>query len=148
MDTELARFNPFRPPPTKVPWRRLGRYLRQARLRQVLRHDEAVPRIEVEVTESAHHFTIRAALPGTPQDEIVVSLEGNTVYILAGASRASAGRDSGGQLLAERHTVEQWRAITLRHAIERRGARASFDNGVLELVLRKRPPATHVLAVQ
>ncbi len=141
MQTELARFNPFRPLPSLLPWRRVGTYLHRVRLGRVLRHFDAVPRIAVTVSEDAQHYTIRASLPGATPDQILVSLDDRTVCILVRSSYSKRRVVGGATVLKEGFSGEQFRAVSLRHPVRQQGARASFDDGVLQLVLRKGAPA-------
>ena len=93
----------------------------------------AVP-IDLWDTPEAYH--LRADLPGLTPEAIDISVTGDTVQ-LAGEIKPSTDVTQDGWLRQERRFGKFQRAFTLPVQIDPNKVEATFNNGVLELVLHK-----------
>jgi len=93
----------------------------------------AVP-VDLWETNDAYH--LRADLPGLMPDDIDINVTADTVQI-AGETKASADAASEGWLRQERRAGRFQRAFTLPVQIDPNKVRATFEHGVLDLVLTK-----------
>ena len=90
------------------------------------------PPVDVEETPDA--FVLRADLPGVPQKDVKVSVEGDTVTI-RGQRTAAAG--TGTSLRSERTFGAFERSFTLGAPVRTDQVRAVYRDGVLEVTLPK-----------
>ena len=97
--------------------------------------------IKVDVKESATDYTVHAEMPGIAKDDIDVQIDGNRVSISGEVKRESEKKDGERVLRSERYYGSVARAFTLASEIDDAKAQASFENGVLTLVLPKRAVA-------
>jgi HSP20 family protein len=97
--------------------------------------------IKVDVKESATDYTVHAEMPGIAKDDIDVQIDGNRVSISGEVKRESEKKDGERVLRSERYFGSVARAFTLASEIDDTKAQASFENGVLTLVLPKRAVA-------
>jgi HSP20 family protein len=148
MELGLTRFNPFRKHQHAGPLHRFGDYMHALRLKRLLRHYEAEPRIRVDVSETAQAYTIRAEIPGVAKGDIEVEIDGNTVSLLARTRRESDAGAEDSFVCAERYVGQQYRSFTLDHDIDEALASASYNDGVLELLLPKKAASATLIEVQ
>ncbi len=97
--------------------------------------------IKMDVKEGDKDYTLHAELPGVSKDDIHVTLEGNTVAVSAEIKKASEEKEGDKVLRSERYYGKVHRSYALGQEVDEAGARAKFENGVLELVLPKKAPA-------
>ena len=103
----------------------------------------------MDVREDDKAYTVHAELPGVKKEDINVSIDGNQVSI--GAEVKSQEEEKQGEkvLRTERHYGKVYRAFSLDQEVDQEGAKAKYENGVLELTLPKRvTSATRRLTVQ
>lgn len=93
----------------------------------------AVP-IDLWETPDAYH--LRADLPGLTAEDIDINVTGDTVA-LSGELKPTADVTSDGWLRQERRIGKFGRSLTLPVQIEAGKVEATFQNGVLDLVLPK-----------
>jgi HSP20 family protein len=109
---------------------------------------ELPAQIKMDVKEDDAAYTIHAEIPGVKKDDINVNVDGDTVSISAEVCRES-GKEGEKWLHSERHYGKVYRSFTLGHDVDESGAKAKFDNGVLELTLPKKAvSATRRLAIE
>jgi HSP20 family protein len=99
------------------------------------------PMMRMDVAEAAAGYTVKAELPGVAKDDVVVSIDGNTVSITAEVKREKEEKDGGKVLRRERYVGSVARSMTMPEDIDVDRAEAAFDNGVLTLTLPKAPGA-------
>ncbi len=93
----------------------------------------AVP-VDLWETNDAYH--LRADLPGLRPEDIDINATQDMVQI-TGETKAPSDVASDGWLRQERHAGRFQRAFTLPLQIDPNGVRATFEHGVLDLVLPK-----------
>jgi HSP20 family protein len=120
----------------------------------------------VDVREDADHIYVEAELPGFRKEDVDVTLENNTLTIIAeraeertdgrggngngGQPQAQAARAQGGQgqqqqagpqgnwLLRERRYNRFQRSFTLPDSVDEQSVNAKLNDGVLTITLNKR----------
>ena len=94
--------------------------------------------IRLDVKEGDKDYMLHAELPGVGKDDIHVTLEGNTVAVSAEVKKNSEEKEGDKVLRSERYYGKVYRSLSLGQEVDETGARAKFENGVLELVLPKK----------
>ena len=92
--------------------------------------------VPVDLWDTPEAYHLRADLPGLTPDAIDISVTGDTVQ-LAGEIKPSTDVTQDGWLRQERRFGKFQRAFTLPVQIDPNKVEATFNNGVLELVLHK-----------
>ncbi len=106
-------------------------------------------KIKMDVKESDKDYTVHAELPGVGKDDIHVTLEGNTVAVSAEIKKNSEQKEGDKVLRSERYYGKVYRSFALGQDVDEAGARAKFENGILELTLPKKAvSAARKLAIQ
>ena len=95
---------------------------------------------EVEVFQRNNELTIRADLPGLKRDEVTVEVAENAVTI-QGERKREHSEEREGFYRTERSYGSFSRTIPLPEGAITEQAKASFDNGVLEITMPT-PPAS------
>jgi HSP20 family protein len=99
--------------------------------------------IRVDVKENADAYVVQAELPGVKKEDIEVEVEGNEVTLRAQARREEVAKDDGQKWLrVERRFGAAERHLALPQEIDEGKAQARFADGVLELTLPKKAPAS------
>jgi HSP20 family protein len=110
---------------------------------------EQAVRIKMDVKEDDKSYTVHAEIPGVRKEDIQVAIEGNQVSISAEVRREKEEKQGEKVLRSERYYGRAYRAFSLGQDVDQEGARAKYDNGVLELTLpKKSAAATRRLTVQ
>ena len=95
-------------------------------------------KMKLDVKEDDKAFTVHAEIPGVKKDDIHVHVDGDVVSIAAEVHRESERKDGEKVLHSERYYGKVYRSFTLGQDVDENGAKARFDNGVLELSLPKK----------
>lgn len=94
----------------------------------------------VDVSEDDEQFTVRAELPGVKKEDISVTLE-NGVLTIGGETRAESetkeGKEGERYIRQERRYGKYLRSLRLGAHIDEHKIKATYKDGVLELVLPK-----------
>jgi HSP20 family protein len=93
---------------------------------------------KVDVTESESSYTIAADLPGVKKEDINVAVDRGTVMISAKLEKASEVKEGDRVIRRERYSGSMQRAFTLDSNIDTEKIDASFQDGVLRVVLPKK----------
>ncbi|TAA23885.1 MULTISPECIES: Hsp20/alpha crystallin family protein [Pseudoxanthomonas] len=97
-----------------------------------------VPRVDVK--EEANRFVIFADLPGVDLDAIEVQMDKNVLSIRGERAAPEAGEEARFTRQERRHGAFA-RSFTLPETADAEGIVATARNGVLEVVIPKRPEA-------
>ncbi len=97
--------------------------------------------IRIDVSESDGEYKVAAELPGVSKDDINVQIDGNRVSISAEVKSEKETRDGERVLRRERYRGAISRSFALANEIDEGRASASYENGVLNLILPKKEPA-------
>ena len=92
--------------------------------------------LAVDVEETPEAFLIQASVPGIKEDDVSITLHGDTVTI-SGERKDTHTGESGRWLIRERQTGRFQRSITLPGAVKVDEAEADFTDGVLSITLPK-----------
>jgi HSP20 family protein len=122
------------------PFPDIGNLLRDLSLAPVLRDLEQAPRMKVDIEETDQAYILRADVPGANREDIMVTVDGNTVSITANVEQDRM-EPNGRMLSLERVYGEEYRTFTLPQDIDESKAEARIENGVLVLTLPKKTGA-------
>lgn len=105
--------------------------------------------MRMDMKEGDKDYTVHAELPGVKKEDIHVTIDGNTVSVSAEVKKQTEEKEGDKVLRSERYFGKVFRSFHLGQEVDEAGAKAKFDNGVLELVLPKKAPvATRKLAIE
>src|SRR5690348_15102827 len=103
---------------------------------------EPSPRaVRLDVREKEGAYVVHAEIPGVKKDDIRIEIEGNEVVIGAETRREQEAKD-GKWLHVERRFGKLERRFSLPQELDDARAEARFADGVLELTLPKKAPAS------
>ena len=91
----------------------------------------------VDVAEHDHEYVVKAELPGVKKDDIDVTLENGLLTISAESKQESVGKEKGRIIRQERRYGKYVRRLRLDTEIDEKKVKASYADGMLELVLPK-----------
>lgn len=94
--------------------------------------------IRMDVKEGEKEFTVHAEMPGIAKEDIHITLDGGMVSISAEAKKSAEHKEGDKLLRSERYFGKVYRRFSLGQEVDETGAKAKFDNGVLELTLPKK----------
>jgi HSP20 family protein len=92
--------------------------------------------VPVDLWETKDSFHLRADVPGVTPDQLEINATSDSISI-AGEVKGRTDTTDDGWLRQERRVGKFQRAFTLPIAIDPTKVEATFDNGVLQLVLPK-----------
>lgn len=99
------------------------------------------PEMRVDVKENEDHYAVLAELPGIGKEDINVSIDGQLVSISAERKQEKEVKEGERVLRTERYFGKVSRSFQLGQEVDEATARASFTDGVLELILPKKAPS-------
>jgi HSP20 family protein len=120
-----------------MPFPDIGNLLRGVSLAPVLRELEQAPRMQVDIEETDQAYILRADVPGADREDITVTVDGNTVTVMANVMQ-QRGDEGRNMILSERVYGEEYRVFTLPQEVDESKAEARMENGVLVLTLPKK----------
>lgn len=135
----LARWDPFRELAPFASFPEVGSYFGELPFRPLTAAYEPVPVMRVDVTENEAAYTVKAEIPGMKKEDIAVSVDGKTVSITAEVKREKEVEGAEKSLCNERYYGMVSRMLTLPFDVNPSKAEASYDGGVLTLMLPKAP---------
>lgn len=92
----------------------------------------------MDVYEEGNNYVVDATLPGVKPEDVDISLQGNTLTIRG--SVANPGQKEGRHYLLQEITGGEFtRTISLPAEIDANNVDATFNHGVLHLILPKAP---------
>jgi HSP20 family protein len=106
------------------------------------------PEIRLDMKETEKAYMIHAEIPGVKKEDIEVSIDGNLVTLRAEVKREKEEKGET-MLRSERYYGAMTRSFTLATDVDEKAATAKYTDGVLELMLPKKPgSASRKLTVQ
>lgn len=133
----ITRFDPFGEMVRFDPFRDLESMFRVPRAAWRAMPAE-MPEITMDVSEDEQAYRVKAEVPGVRKEDIKVAIDGNQVSISTEVKKETEERKGEKVIRSERYYGNQHRAFTLPQEVDTGKALATYDNGVLELVLPKR----------
>ncbi|MGX9460045.1 Hsp20/alpha crystallin family protein [Shewanella sp. A14] len=91
----------------------------------------------VNINEKEDHYDITADLPGVDKKDLQVSLDGDVLTIEATTTKENEETDNGRVIRKERRSGKYVRRFTLGGKPNEEDIKASFNNGVLQLLVPK-----------
>jgi HSP20 family protein len=89
---------------------------------------------QVDIVERDGNMIVRADLPGLKQDDVKVNVD-NDVLTISGERSETTEQKTGGIYRRERSYGTFERSIALPEGVDPAAIQASFENGVLEIVM-------------
>ena len=134
--TEIARINSLLADPFLDMDDMFNRFMMRPILRGAM---EAGPQIKMDVKEEDGQYLIKAEIPGVNKDDIHVTIDGNRVSISAEIKQEKEEKEGGRVIRSERSYGKASRSFSLACEVDQGTVKASYNNGVLELTLPKKP---------
>jgi len=97
--------------------------------------------IKLDVTEDDKNYSVHAEIPGVKKDDIHVTIDGNQIAISAEVKNEKEVKEGEKVLRSERYYGKVSRAFTLAQDVDEESSSAKYNDGVLELTLRKKTAA-------
>lgn len=94
--------------------------------------------VRVDVSQNANDVIVKADLPGMSKDKIEITLEKDRMLKISGSRDVITKEESPGVVRQERMSGRFERLLELPAECESRGIRATYKEGVLEIVLPKK----------
>lgn len=92
----------------------------------------------VKVKETAKEYEIRAELPGIKKEQIQLNVLGNTISIFVKNHEEIIEEDANNKVIRKEHSISHFsRTIPLPQQINERLVKASYQNGLLQIVVPK-----------
>ena len=110
-------------------------------LQPFLRSMEMEPEMRMEVSEDDKAYSIKAEIPGVRKEDIKISIDGRMVSISAELKRENEEKEGKKLIRSERYYGRVARSFTLDEDVDEGAAQASYNDGILELSLPKKPGA-------
>ena len=99
------------------------------------------PEIRLDLKETEKTYMVHAEIPGVRKEDIDVSIDGSLVSIRAEVRREKEEKGET-MLRSERYYGAMTRSFTLATEVDEKAATAKYSEGVLELMLPKKPGGT------
>lgn len=120
------------------PFRSIDDLFNDFRMMPSWRNLESVQRIRMEITENDQAYMVRAEIPGVKKEDIKVAIDGNQVSVNAEV-RKEEEQENANIMRSERFYGQQSRSFSLPQEVDDRNAQARYQDGILELMLPKKP---------
>lgn len=103
---------------------------------------ERTPQIRIDLSEADGSYAVKAEIPGVRKEDIDVRIDGNQVTISAEVKQEKEEKEGQRVLRSERQYGFASRSFTLADTVDEAKVEARYQDGVLQLTLPKRSPAT------
>lgn len=97
----------------------------------------ASPSARMEVIDKSDYYEVNVELPGIPKENIKVHVDGNRLFVQANKSEERHGDDDR-LYLCERFFGTIHRTIEMPSSVDPGEVRATFENGMLRVLVGKR----------
>lgn len=102
-------------------------------------HGEGLPsEFKVDIKESPQAYTVHAELPGVNKDDLQVTVDQGVLTIAAEVKQHDQKTEDQKVVRSERYFGSVSRSFQLPMEVDQAAAKASYDNGILELSLPKK----------
>jgi HSP20 family protein len=91
----------------------------------------------VDVEETDNEVTVRAEIPGVTPDDLQLSISGNALVISGEKKETVTKRPEAGYVVQERRYGAFRREVPLPTAVDPDDVKAEYENGVLQVRLKK-----------
>ena len=136
--SELARFDPLLT--SFDPFLDVGDMFNKFMMRPILRAGtELEPQIKMDVKETEGNYLVKAEIPGVNKDDIHVTIDGNRVSISAEVKQEKEVKEGERVIRSERSYGMCSRSFNLADEVDQSNVKASYNNGILELTLPRKP---------
>ena len=96
-------------------------------------------KMKLDVKEDDKGYTVQAEVPGAKKEDIQVDIEGNQVSVRAEVKKEKEEKKGEKTVYSERSYGMVSRSFTLPVEVDEKAARAEYKDGVLNLLLPKKP---------
>ena len=139
MANNLMHFDPFRDLATFDQLRGIDALFNELKFLPNRLSGESESCIRIDVAETEKAYAVKADIPGVKKENIKVSIAGNQVSITTEIRDAKEDKLGGELVRTERYSGQQSRIFTLSQDVDDTRAEAKYTDGVLELILPKKP---------
>ena len=94
--------------------------------------------MKIDVKEDDKTFTVKADIPGVRKEDIQIEIDDDTVSLRAEAKQEKEEKKGEKVVYSERSYGMVSRSFTLPTAVDEKGAKAEYKDGVLNLMLPKK----------
>lgn len=136
--SNLTRFDPLNEIARIDPFLNVDDMFSRFMMRPIFR-GAIEPQIKMDVKETDGQYLVKAEIPGVNKDDIHVTIEGNLVSISAEVKQEKETREGERVISSERSYGMASRSFSLGAEVDQGNVKASYNNGVLELTLPKKP---------
>lgn len=137
----LTRWNPFREMTRFDPFAGFAPLWNELPM-TLVGGEEPLPTIRMDLTENETGYAVKAEIPGVTKEDITVTVDGGVVSITAEVKREKEDKEGEKVLRSERYFGSVARSFTLPMDIDMAKATATYEGGVLTLMLPKAPGTT------
>ena len=107
-------------------------------IRPVALPGDAELSMKIDVNEDEKAFTVKADIPGVKKEDIKVDVDDDQVTLRAEVKREKEEKKGEKVVYSERSYGMVSRSFTLPGAVDAKGAKAEYKDGVLNLTLPKK----------
>ena len=100
------------------------------------------PQIRMDVKDSDGKYLVNAEIPGVNKNDIHVTVDGNRITISAEIKHGQEAKEGERIIRSERCYGMASRSFTLADEVDQGKVEAKYNNGMLELMLPKKPGAS------
>ena len=94
--------------------------------------------MKIDVKEDDKSFTVKADIPGVRKEDIQIDIDDDEVSLRAEAKQEKEEKKGEKTVYSERSYGMVSRSFTLPAAVDEKGAKAEYKDGVLNLMLPKK----------
>ena len=94
--------------------------------------------MKIDVKEDEKSFTVKADIPGVKKEDIQIEIDGDMVSLRAEAKQEKEEKKGEKVVYSERSYGMVSRSFSLPAAVDAKGAKAEYKDGVLSLTLPKK----------
>ena len=95
----------------------------------------------VDISEREHDYLVKTDLPGIKKEDIKITLQDGILNICAERKQSSEQKEGERVIRRERRYGKYSRSLQLSQEVDEAKVTASFNDGVLELILPKKEPS-------